>query len=802
MGALGTKSARSLLMGGVLALLLALVLAAGLASPAAAAATDRIAFSNYFDIFTADPDGSDMVRLTDVSSYSDEEPVWSPDGRKIAFVRHASSTSLWVMNADGTDQKQLTDLGTDANCCRNIAWTPDGSKIGFFQRSSPQRFMTINADGTGLSELNALNGLGAYSVSWSPDGTRLAFSLMNADLDNNGVRWEAGIYTASASGTAVEEVVTGSPSSTPSTFYRVKWSPDGSRLAFDALANADLTAYTVNEDGTGLSQISDVEGGEYSITWSPDGSRVAYVAQYHGGGCPSPTRCLYTANADGTNPVHVPNPGSSSGDFYQHPSWHGSPQDDRAPLVQRVLPDSVGTVQTNVTAWFDEALDPTTVNASTVSLAKAGSTTQIPAAVSYDGPLIIDYSQRERRTAVLNPNADLEYDTTYNVTIEGGPSGVKDRAGNPLAVDKTWSFTTYPPPDTQAPTVSLTAPADGATVSGTAVTLSADATDDKGVAGVDFYVGAQKVGSDASAPYAVSWNSTTVADGGYAVTARARDAAGNEGASAARTVTVRNAPAGPPNDRFADAQSLSGADASAEGSNAGATKEAGEPNHAGNAGGGSVWYEWTAPAGGQVALTTAGSSFDTLLGVYTGGSVGSLAEVASNDDADGSGVRHSGVAFNATAGTTYRVAVDGFGGDSGDVSLSLSQEPADAQAPTVASSTPVPDKTGVRRGSNVSVTFSEAMKAGTLDRSNVALYKNGAGSPVSAAVTAGAGNASAKLDPSSRLAARTRYMVVLWRDSAESGVQDEAGNLLRGSGKYALSADGRYVYFWFKTGRR
>ena len=125
-----------------------------------------------------------------------------------------------------------------------------------------------------------------------------------------------------------------------------------------------------------------------------------------------------------------------------------------------------------------------------------------------------------------------------------------------------------------------------------------------------------------------------------------------------------------------------------------------------------------------------------------------------------------------------------------------------AVAPTVQGSSPVPDKTGVRRGSNVTTTFSEAMNAGTLDRSNVVLRKNGTGPPVSAAVAPRSGGWLVEINPSSRLLAGTRYMVTLRRDSAETGVQDQVGNLLEGHGKYALSADQRYVYFWFKTGRR
>src|SRR5205814_7267214 len=96
-------------------------------------------------------------------------------------------------------------------------------------------------------------------------------------------------------------------------------------------------------------------------------------------------------------------------------------------------------------------------------------------------------------------------------------------------------------------------------------------------------------------------------------------------------------------------------------SNVGATTETGEPYHGGNIGGKTVWWTWTAPSAGSVTINTSGSSFDTLLGVYTGTSVSGLTTVVSNDDIGG-GVLQSRVTFNAVVGTTYRIAVDGYNG--------------------------------------------------------------------------------------------------------------------------------------------
>lgn len=112
------------------------------------------------------------------------------------------------------------------------------------------------------------------------------------------------------------------------------------------------------------------------------------------------------------------------------------------------------------------------------------------------------------------------------------------------------------------------------------------------------------------------------------------------------------------NDAFASARALAGTSPSAAGSNVGATKEVGEPNHT-SSGGASVWYRWTAPSNGTMTMSTCGSSFDTLLAVYTGATLGALTTAASNDD--GCGLNSGSiVSFAVTAGRTYRIAVDGF----------------------------------------------------------------------------------------------------------------------------------------------
>ncbi|NET40724.1 S8 family serine peptidase [Okeania sp. SIO2B3] len=123
------------------------------------------------------------------------------------------------------------------------------------------------------------------------------------------------------------------------------------------------------------------------------------------------------------------------------------------------------------------------------------------------------------------------------------------------------------------------------------------------------------------------------------------------------------------NDNLSNSISLSGSSTSATGSNVDATKESGEPNHAGNDGGSSVWWDWTAPSSGSVTIGTDGSDFDTILGIYTGSSVSDLTEVASDDDG-GDGLQ-SQVTFDVVGGTNYQIAVDGYSGSEGNIVLDL-----------------------------------------------------------------------------------------------------------------------------------
>lgn len=147
--------------------------------------------------------------------------------------------------------------------------------------------------------------------------------------------------------------------------------------------------------------------------------------------------------------------------------------------------------------------------------------------------------------------------------------------------------------------------------------------------------------------------------------------AANQAASAASAVAplVVETPATitQNNDNFANRTSINPLAGPVSASNVLATVETGEPLLGGKAGGKSIWFTWHASFTGTISLTTAGSDFDTLLGIYTGTVLKTLKTVAADDDSGG--YLSSEVTFNVTAGTDYQIQVEGYEGASGRVVL-------------------------------------------------------------------------------------------------------------------------------------
>jgi hypothetical protein len=155
--------------------------------------------------------------------------------------------------------------------------------------------------------------------------------------------------------------------------------------------------------------------------------------------------------------------------------------------------------------------------------------------------------------AAFSASNDFHLQSTDTVAKDSGISFssyfTTDRDGIARPQGSAWDRGPYefssgipPPSDTTAPTVSLTAPAAGATVTGSSVTVSANASDNVGVSGVQFKLDGANLGSeDTSSPYSITWNTTSASNGSHTLTAVARDAAGNSTTASNVTVTVSNA---------------------------------------------------------------------------------------------------------------------------------------------------------------------------------------------------------------------------------------------------------------------
>jgi glucose/arabinose dehydrogenase/N-acetylneuraminic acid mutarotase len=227
------------------------------------------------------------------------------------------------------------------------------------------------------------------------------------------------------------------------------------------------------------------------------------------------------------NIVYVAGGGTTGGSSFStiHEAFSYNVVDTTAPTVSSVSPADGASpvpVGTNVSATLSEGIDPASLNSSTFTLVKQGTTAAVSALITYDAT---------SRTATLNPNSDLELNITYIATVKGGASGAKDLAGNPLAADKLWSFTTGTVADTTPPETTITGGP-----SGTVTTSSASFTFSSSEAGSTFEC---SLDGAAFATCTSPQNYSGLADGAHTFMVRAIDAAGNvDASSATRTWTI------------------------------------------------------------------------------------------------------------------------------------------------------------------------------------------------------------------------------------------------------------------------
>src|SRR5436190_5128200 len=336
------------------------LLAAVFAAAVPASAVDsppRVAFSyglttSHPDVVTTATDGSDLRILTPGEQpfyTADMNPSWSPDGRRIAFDSHRDSnvsTEIYVMNADGTEQRRLThDSGQGGIFNTQPLWSPSGGWIAF-QKSVSQTvdLWVARPDGSDLRQLTSDGGV-KQDASWSPDGTLLLYTRSDA----SGSR----IFTVrldAAPPIALTPVTANDP--------QPVWSPDGTQIAFSAPA---LTV--INADGSNARPITEI--GAWNPAWSRDGTRIAFTGlrqfpQYSSPRFGTPGRQdVFVVDADGRDLRRLTGPFADDeldGPWGQQPTWW--PDDSRLFYVSQRYPGPETTFVMNADGTCEARFGP------------------------------------------------------------------------------------------------------------------------------------------------------------------------------------------------------------------------------------------------------------------------------------------------------------------------------------------------------------------------------------------------------------------------------------------------------------
>lgn len=263
-----------------------------------------VALSDFNDeIYTIAPDGSNVTTLTNTPEYTEAVPIWSPDGRRLAYIRwplfQFNQAEIMVIDADGGEPRRLAS-GTDIAPFQRLSWSPDGAKIAFVDGGAglsyryaldcddqpPLRLFLADvptATSTQLLELRAPDGCPIISnqPQWSPDGAKIALA-------------SRGVYLVDVASQQLTQIVA------PTNATAVAWAPHGQRLALISSnpPAGESRIFRVGADGSGLTELARVDSvATHSLAWSPQGSLIAFVAQAEGA---SFRTDLFVINADGS----------------------------------------------------------------------------------------------------------------------------------------------------------------------------------------------------------------------------------------------------------------------------------------------------------------------------------------------------------------------------------------------------------------------------------------------------------------------------------------------------------------------
>ena len=254
-----------------LALVAALILGVGgpkLPPPIGVAGNGQIVYLVNRQLYVANADGSSPVQLS-TDDRRKMSPMFSNDGTMLAYrAGGASSPSgddfafsdLVVANADGSDPRVLV---ADVEGLSNPLWSPDGRFLAYTDVAGPtDHAHVIAVDGSTSTDLGDFGGTGAWTPSWSPDGNRLAVAV------GDGSRW-----IIDRDGSNARKLSRGEYEEAGEHGQAAAWHPDGTRLLFTGGTPNGGSVFMISLDGSEERAIAThADGG----VWSPDGSLIAY----------------------------------------------------------------------------------------------------------------------------------------------------------------------------------------------------------------------------------------------------------------------------------------------------------------------------------------------------------------------------------------------------------------------------------------------------------------------------------------------------------------------------------------------
>ena len=233
--------------------------------------------NNEWQIYIVNDDSSGKRKVT-VNVRGGYEPNWSPDGTKIVY----QYDGIWIADLASGEITRIP-LSRAANHLPNEylvkpAWSPDGEWIAFLNENGTQGdIYLIRPDGTDLRRLTKSNDISRDgNLVWSPDGKQLAYSAyLNENIEIYVMDLEDALQGAIAS-----QQLTHSPAFTRNLV--TSWSPDGSRLAFSSDRDGNTEIYLMNVDGSNVVRLTNNPASDTEPGWSPDDKLIAFSSDRDG----------------------------------------------------------------------------------------------------------------------------------------------------------------------------------------------------------------------------------------------------------------------------------------------------------------------------------------------------------------------------------------------------------------------------------------------------------------------------------------------------------------------------------------